>query len=228
MKRLDTYKLLNIASVVVIVLVVFIISMSLYIRFAPVDVIKNSTWKLTVAKSLYHVGEDIPVHIVSDKVRSVGGTFTVSAECKNQSGVFVSYPISETHVNRAKGHVETEISTRVPDRIPNLPTTCRIGYVLEYQIYSFRDFSEYNFTNEFKLLPKEETTTQTLAPQPTPLVNTFPAVTSAPKSTTAKTVPASPAAQSSPSPSPQSQPSNCTIDLLGVHAFCPDGSIVKL
>lgn len=168
MIRRNKYKLLDIASMVIIVLVLFIIAMFFYIRFWPIDVIKNQTWVLCTAPltnhrcetgtPTFHVGDGVPVYINSDKIRNVGGTFTVSAECKNQTGSFVSYPISESHVNRAKGHVETEIDTKIPDKIPTLPTTCRIAYVLEYSVYSFRSFSEYNFSNEFTLLPAEKPT----------------------------------------------------------------------
>ena len=156
MNSAKTYKLLDIASMFIIILVVFIIGMFAYVRFWPIDVIRNDTWKLTVDKGEYNAGDAITVNIVSDKVRSVGGYFTTTAECKNESGVFVSYPISEQHVNRSVGHVETAIETKLPTRVPHLPTTCRIGYILEYNIYSFRSFSEYNFTNEFKLNPVAE------------------------------------------------------------------------
>lgn len=159
MKSLTAYKLLDIASLVIIGLVLFIVAMFLYIRFSPIDVINNKTWVLCTAPLTnhrcetgvpsFHVGDTVPIYINSDKVRNVGGYFTVTAECKDKAGVFVSYPISESHVNRAKGHVETEIDTKIPGRIPNLPTTCRIAYVLEYSVYSFRSFSEYNFSNEF-------------------------------------------------------------------------------
>lgn len=154
--ELRAYKLLNIASIAVVTLVTFIIGMFLYIRFWPVDVIKNSTWRLTVDQKEYHAGDVVTVHIVSDKVKSVGGLFTTTAECKNQTGVFVSYPISEQRVNRAVGHVETAIDTKLPTRVTYMPTTCRIAYILEYDVYSFRSFSEYNFTNEFTLLPPRE------------------------------------------------------------------------
>lgn len=154
MRRLRTYHLLDLASIAVIFLVVFIVSMFLYMRFWPVDVIKDSTWKLTVSQSTYHAGDTIPVHVVSDKIRRAGSHFTTTAECKNDKGLFVTYIISESNRNAPPGHVETSIDVQIPGRVIPLPTTCRIAFILEYQIYSFRSFPEYNFTNEFTLIPR--------------------------------------------------------------------------
>lgn len=225
MKHLKAYKLLNLASTAVVALVLFIIAMFLYIRFWPVDVIRNDTWKLTVEKSEYKVGETVTVHILSDKVRNVGGWFTTTAECK-KDGVFVSYPISEQRVNRAVGHVETSIDTAIPNKVPNLPSTCRIAYILEYTLFSFRSFSEYNFTNEFILMPPEDKvaivettvnnfTTTTSGQRPVQSVTvTRPAAVSQPPQPT-QSVPTQPKAETL-APRPQ----NCAIDIFGIKLFC--------
>lgn len=200
---MNRYKLLDIASTIIIVLVVFIVGLLLYMQFSPVDVIDNKTWKLTVEKSEYHVGETIPVHVVSDKLMSLGGTFVTSAECKNTTGTFVSYPISEYHVNRSKGHVETTIDTQISNKVPNLPATCRIAYVLEYSVYSFRSFSEYNFTNEFKLIPEEKPVVSTvnLVTQETPVQET---------SVTPNTT----------QPQPSEPTKQCAINVIGIQLLC--------
>lgn len=161
--QLKTYRLVDVAVSVFIAITLLIFCMFIYIEFSPIDVIKNKTWILCTApikdgkcqtgKPSFHVGDTITIYINSDKVRGASSLFTTNAECKNKAGNFVSYYLSSTETNRAPGHVQTSIDTKIPNIVPTLPTTCRIAYVLEYQIYTFRSFSEYNFSNEFTLTP---------------------------------------------------------------------------
>lgn len=141
----------NLLSILVSVSLVLAIFIGTYVFLWPVDVIKDSTWKLTVDNQIYHPGSEITVHAVADKLRPLQGTFIRTVECK-ATGNFVSYHIADSLTNRQAGHVVTDIPTKLPLIIP-APSTCRMAFVIEYKVYSFRSFSEYNTTNEFQVIP---------------------------------------------------------------------------
>lgn len=169
-----------------------------YLALWPIDVIKNSSWELTVDKSSYHVGDTATVHVVADKLKPYGGKFVRNIECKSGTGSYVSYYIAESDSNRQAGHVETDVPIKIPSVGATLPAQCHFVFVIEYRVYSFRSFTEYNNSNEFELLPAQEPAT------PTPTTSNDVAVVGLPQA-----VPASPIKQT-PSKENQTNTSQTT------------------
>lgn len=210
--KISQRQILDVASLVVSISAVLIVILLTYILAGPVDVIKNSTWSLTTDKTSYVLGDTVTIHVVADKLRAVQGNFIRTIECKSNTGSFISYHIADSTSNRSKGHVVTDIPIKIPFIIATLPSTCRIAFTIEYRIYTFRSFSEYNFTNTFRLsAPQQPVVPETVLPD-SEATETPPTVTEPAPMATAST-PIQPAPEAS-------IPKNCAIDILKIHLIC--------
>jgi hypothetical protein len=86
----------------------------------------------------------------------VSGKSTRFIECKNRNDVYVRYPISEAVANRAIGNGGTGVVMKIPTTIPDAPTECKVSIAVVYEIFKFRNLTEYAESNTFTLLPQTD------------------------------------------------------------------------
>lgn len=116
--------------------------------FWPITVLDN--WNLSVPNTVYSPGKTVLVHSESDKVRAVAPLAHRNIECKNSTGNYISYHLTDVQgVNNGVGHHTSQIPFKIPDIIPGLPTTCRFSIDVEYQVYPFRTINQYTASNTF-------------------------------------------------------------------------------
>lgn len=120
----------------------------LFLMFYPFDVLKH--WSLSVPAGTYRVGDEVRAHTELDKTKPLAAHAHRNIECKNSSGVFVSYHLADiTSSSKKTGHISANIPFQIPPTIPDLPTTCRFSIAATYSIYSFREVNEYTASNNF-------------------------------------------------------------------------------
>lgn len=131
-----------------------------YIRFAPVDVIANDSWTITVDKSSYTEGDVIAVTSEYQKFRQVTGVAKRYLNCLSVSGANVRYELEEAEANREAGKNATGINVRVPE-IKEAPTKCHITIAIDYSIFGpLRHHPEQNDSNDFDVLLKSDAVPQ--------------------------------------------------------------------
>ncbi len=126
----------------------------LYTAFWPVDVLKN--WTITVPNASYQAGDTITLRSQYTKVSGVSGKAFRYLEC-HQNSVWVRYALQSAEANRppSRATQATGLVLELPSDLPNLPMTCRVTISIDYEIYSFRKFNEYNASNTFDLQPRQ-------------------------------------------------------------------------
>lgn len=178
--------------------------------FWPITVLKN--WSLIVPSGNYYPGDTVEVHSQSTKIRAAVPLAHRNIECKNSSGMYVSYHLADVQgVNNSVGHHSSQIPFIIPDTIPNLPTTCRFSIDVEYQLYPFRTINQYTASNTFKLenLPSPVISDiQSLSPSVIQVNQVAPLVPS----------PLTEVTSNPSAPAPVTK--NCAVDLLGIHLLC--------
>lgn len=120
-----------------------------YVLLVPLDVLNN--WTLKVEDKVYHSGDEIVLNVTYTKERDVTGKSYYYLECKRPNGANVRFPMSQSEGNRPKGSGNTDLTLRIPSDIPDLPTSCRIAVSIDYNIYTFRKFTENNISNDFRV-----------------------------------------------------------------------------
>lgn len=147
-------KLTNGFFYVVTALLLVSSALFIYIAVSPVDVLQN--WTVTTPQEA-HPGEVVTLTIKYRKVRAVSGPSFRELECKNINESTSRYPIDRSLGNRPvtmDGQTNTiEVDVQLPDNVPNLPRTCHITTTVNYTIYTFRTFTEFNQSNDFRLTP---------------------------------------------------------------------------
>lgn len=151
---MNKLKVLNGVSLVFAMLLIGVSLLFGYLALVPIDVLKD--WKLTVAQnSTFHPGETVKVHNQVDKTKALKPFAHRNIECIGSNGTFVSYHIADIPENIQNnirtGPIVSDIQFKIPDDIPNLPTTCRFSITTDYRIVFFRTVTEYNTSNEFRV-----------------------------------------------------------------------------
>ncbi|MGW6120425.1 hypothetical protein ACWFRF_15390 [Nocardia sp. NPDC055165] len=124
-----------------------------YALLAPIDVVQD--WKISVEDREYALGDEFVIQASYKKVMEVTGTAYYYVDCQNQRGSISRYPISQSEGNRRAGSGSTEIPMRLPTAIPGLPARCRAAISVDYNIYTFRKFTENNESNWFTVISKK-------------------------------------------------------------------------
>lgn len=149
------FSLANLLSYLATGAVIFSALLFTYVTVVPLDILQD--WKLTVDKSQYKIGDDILVRSEFKKIRSVTGIAKRYIECKNTSGKFSNrVQANEASADRPVGSGGSDLYLTIPDNIPNLPATCRISVVVEYEIYAFRKHTESTKSGEFIVYPSDK------------------------------------------------------------------------
>jgi hypothetical protein len=117
------------------------------------DVLKN--WRLVLPEQQIRVGDEVVVQSLYEKVRNSRGVSVRYIECRNETGVFIRYPISEAVANRDVGKAGTGVVFVVPSTIPNIPAKCRFNITIDYEVYRWRHVIESTNSAEFTLYGKE-------------------------------------------------------------------------
>lgn len=138
----------NLMGVVIVAITIVFI----YIKFSPVDVLKD--WTLSVPSGTYHQGQEVVAHTEVDKVRPVSAHAHRNIECRNKAGSFVSYHLADVIGGNSRvGHISADIPFIIPLNIPDLPADCRFSIAAAYSVYSFRQVNEYTASNTFLVVP---------------------------------------------------------------------------
>lgn len=125
-----------------------------YLLVAPVDILDNVSWKLTVPNGVYKLGDTFTMEVDYKKLRDITGKPYFYMECLTQSGSLKRYPAYSLEAgNRSKGVGQADVTIQLPKDAPllKLPTQCRVAVVVDYEIYSFRKFTEHNQSNYFEV-----------------------------------------------------------------------------
>lgn len=128
-----------------------IILLAVIVMNFKVDVLKD--WRLVLPQQKIHVGDKIVVQSLYTKLRDVTGKSVRYIECRNTSGVYIRYPVSEAVSNRASGTSGTGIIIVIPETIPETPAKCRVNITIDYEVYKWRHVIESKNSDEFLLLP---------------------------------------------------------------------------
>lgn len=145
---MSTKDLLDRVSLVLAVVCFVTTAMVVFVLLWPFHVLED--WKLTVSQPQYFTGETVTVHSSVTKLRKSQPFAHRNVECKNASGVFVSYHLADVQgVNSNVGHLTSQIPFNIPDTIPDLPTTCRFSITATYHVFFIRTITEYSHSNDF-------------------------------------------------------------------------------
>ena len=145
MRNINANKLFG-ALVSASIIVALVLGM--YVALWPVDVLQN--WTLTTDKDTYQTNETVIVTTRFDKVRNVTGISKRYIECETRNESINRIPISEGEANRSvQTKANNAIYLRIPSNIAELPSTCHIEIVVEYNIYTFRKHTESTKTPSF-------------------------------------------------------------------------------
>lgn len=135
-------------------------ALSAAVLFASFMLTMNITvlkdWRLSTPAADIHAGDTVTLVSQYTKVRNVTGKSVRYIECQNSQHIYIRYPLNEAVANRAAGRSGTGIVVKVPETIPNLPTTCKFTIAIEYDVYPWRKVNVSQSSNEFQLLPKRD------------------------------------------------------------------------
>lgn len=230
-RNIKFWQFLNVALLTSLLLVL------VFTLFAPVDVIKNETWKLTVAGNVHYPGDILSVTSQYEKVKDATGTAKRYIECQNAQKAFIRYPINEAEANRRPTNrsVGTGVLLPVPISIP-VPTQCKVSIAIKYEIfkvgnYVLRSHTEANESPLFTLSPRPPGVSSTnnsvsVELDNVPIDTSQPAKLS-PPSENNQVSPSDQAASSNrpetqaPEPEPTTTRS-CTVDILFIHIICTE------
>lgn len=144
------------AGIIVITIFIMFLGVFLYLLIVKIDVVDDSTRRISLNASQYHVGDTVIITASAKKLQNVTGKSSRYIVCDNPNGSISRFNIGESIANRPAKFSRNSIYLKIPNSIPTVPTKCLIEFSTDYGIFYKHELSH---SKKFEVLPAQTQTT---------------------------------------------------------------------